>query len=48
MAIVRKDVAEVRWLLDFYKSHKDSVPHGLKRLLLGNTTGRFFDRNGGQ
>ena len=35
MAIVRKDMSEVRWLLDFYKSHKDSVPYGLKRLLLG-------------
>ena len=35
MTIVRKNIGEVRWLLDFYKSHKDSTQKGLERLLLG-------------
>ncbi len=46
MAIVRKNLAEVRWILDFYKGHKDSVPRGLETLLLGNAVGKFFARNG--
>ena len=47
MVIVRRNYAEVRWLLDFYKDHKDSVPHGLAQLLMNaNATGTFFDPNG--
>lgn len=46
IVIVRRDYAEVRWLLDFYRNHRDSVPHGLSRLLAANATGSFFDRNG--
>ena len=46
MVIVRRNYVEVRWLLDFYKDHKDSVPNGLKVLLAANATGRFFDISG--
>ena len=46
MVIVRNNYEEVRWLLDFYKDHKDSVPSGLVRLLTSNATGRFFNQNG--
>jgi hypothetical protein len=46
MVIVRRNYEEVRWLLDFYKDHKDSVPNGLEKLLTSNATGKFFDPNG--
>lgn len=47
MVIVRRNYGEVRWLLDFYKDHKDSVPYGLERLLLtSNAIGTFFDPKG--
>ena len=46
MVIVRRNYVEVRWLLDFFKDHKDSVPNGLKMLLVANATGQFFDRDG--
>ena len=46
MVIVRRNYEEVRWLLDFYKSHKDSVPHGLATLLTSKATGKFFDQKG--
>lgn len=46
MVIVRRNYVEVRWLLDFYKDHKDSVPNGLKTLLVANATGKFFDISG--
>ena len=47
MTIVQKNHTESRWLLDFYRDHKHSVPGGLSKLLLGNATGKFFsDRNG--
>ena len=46
MVIVRRNYVEVRWLLDFYKDHKDSVPNGLKVLLVANATGCFFDISG--
>lgn len=46
MTIVRKNIAETRWLLDFYKWHKDSVQNGLERILLGNANGTFFDKDG--
>ena len=46
MVIVRRNLSEVRWLLDFYRDHKDSVPNGLKILLVANATGHFFDISG--
>ena len=46
MVIVRRNYDEVRWLLDFYKDHKDSVPGGLEQLLSSNATGKFFDPSG--
>ena len=46
MVIVRRDFVEVRWLLDFYRDHKDSVPNGLKMLLVANATGYNFDISG--
>ena len=46
MVIVRRNYEEVRWLLDFYKDHKDSVPGGLAKLLTANATGKFFDQKG--
>lgn len=47
IVIVRRDYAEVRWLLDFFKDHKDSVPNGLAKLLMmSNATGKFFDPSG--
>lgn len=46
MVIVRRDYEEVRWLLDFYKGHRDSIPHGLAILLTSKATGKFFDQKG--
>ena len=46
MVIVRRNYKEVRWLLDFFKDHKDSVPNGLERLLTSNATGGFFNVKG--
>ena len=46
MVIVRSNYEEVRWLLDFYKDHKDSVPGGLVRLLTSNAVGSFFKQDG--
>ena len=46
MVIVRSNYEEVRWLLDFYKDHKDSVPGGLVRLLTSNAIGSFFRQDG--
>lgn len=46
MAIVRKNLAETRWILDFYRWHKDSVEGGLEKLLLGNADGNFFEKDG--
>mmetsp|Transcript_6116 Transcript_6116/g.8528 ORF Transcript_6116/g.8528 Transcript_6116/m.8528 type:complete len:1586 (-) Transcript_6116:145-4902(-) len=46
MVIVRRNYEEVRWLLDFFKDHKDSVPHGLAQLLISNATGKFFNVKG--
>ena len=45
MTIVRKNLSETRWLLNFYKGHKGSVPNGLEKLLLGNAVGKFFARS---
>ena len=46
MVIVRRNYDEVRWLLDFYMDHSDSVPGGLAKLLTANATGKFFDQKG--
>ena len=46
MVIVRRNYEEVRWVLDFFKDHKDSVPNGLSQLLISNATGKFFDVKG--
>eukprot|EP01035_Chromulina_nebulosa_P032209 gene32209-42999_t len=46
MVIVRRNYEEVRWLLDFYKDHRDSVPGGLAKLLTANAIGKFFDQKG--
>lgn len=46
MTIIRRNMGETRWLLDFYRDHKHSVPHGLERLLTANAVGRFFDYGG--
>jgi len=46
MMIIRRNYDEVRWMLDFFKDHQDSVPNGLKLLLIANATGQFFDRDG--
>ena len=46
MVIVRRNYEEVRWILDFFKDHKDSVPDGLAQLLLSDATGKFFDVKG--
>lgn len=46
MTIVRKNITETRWLLDFYKEHKDSVKDGLETLLLANARGKFFSLGG--
>ena len=41
--IVQRNCDEVRWLLDFYRVHRDSEPGGLARLLMQSATGRFFE-----
>ena len=41
------NVAETRWLLDFYRAHEHSVPHGLERLLISNANGTVFRLDGG-
>ena len=46
IAILRRDFAEVRWLLDFFKDHCDSIDGGLETLLSANATGKFFDPDG--
>lgn len=46
LVIVRREFEEIRWLLDFYKDHKDSVPNGLARLFLSNIVGYAFDHRG--
>ena len=46
IVIVRRNYKEVRWLLDFFKDHKDSVPYGLAKLLMSNANGNFFDPSG--
>ena len=46
LVILRRDFEEVRWLLDFYKDHKDSVENGLAKLLAANATGSFFGPDG--
>ena len=44
--ILRRDYGEVRWLLDFFKDHNDSVINGLAILLSANAKGRFFGPDG--
>ena len=46
IVIVRREYEEVRWLLDFYKDHRDSVPNGLAQLLQCNITGYSFRFDG--
>ena len=42
IAIVNKDIGEIRWLLEFYSKHKMEAPLGLEILLNTGTRGRFF------
>jgi ankyrin repeat protein len=46
IAIVRRNFEEVRWLLNYYYSHRDTVPDGLSRILSANVTGKFFAADG--
>lgn len=46
MTIVKRNLAETRWILDFYRDRKHSVYQGLETILLANATGRFFRRDG--
>lgn len=46
MTIVRKNLEETRWILDFYRDHRDAVPNGLARLLISNAVGNFFRKDG--
>ena len=42
IAIVHKDIGEIKWLLEFYSEHKHSVPLGLEILLNTPARGTFF------
>lgn len=46
MTIIRRNLEETRWILDFYLDHKHSVPRGLETLLKANARGKFFDIKG--
>jgi hypothetical protein len=46
MVIIRRNLEETRWLLDFYKNHQFSVPGGLYALLNSNAVGTMFDPRG--
>eukprot|EP01038_Epipyxis_sp_PR26KG_P005581 gene5581-7706_t len=46
MVIIRRDLEEVRWLLDFYRDHRDSVQNGLVKLLSASVKGNFFSYDG--
>ena len=43
ITVIFKNIAETRWLLDFYRNHEHSAAHGLESLLIANAKGRFFD-----
>jgi hypothetical protein len=40
--IVRRNLEETRWLLDFYRNHQYSVPGGMQALFNANVTGCLF------
>lgn len=40
--IVRRNYAEVRWILDFYNDHTHSIPGGLAKILTSAATGDFL------
>ena len=42
IAIVHKNIGEIKWLLEFYSEHKHSVPLGLEILLNTPARGTFF------
>jgi hypothetical protein len=42
IAVVHKNIEEVRWLLEFYSNHLHSFQYCLQNLLLSNCTGSFF------
>lgn len=46
MVIVRREIEELRWILDFYHNHKflDKVHEsgGIQELLVANAKGTFF------
>ena len=46
IVIVQRNYEEVRWLLDFYRDHRDSEPNGLAKLLMQSATGSFFEPGG--
>ena len=55
MCIVKKNLAEVRWILDFYRDRSDAIPSsnlayfprksGLQMLLEARVTGTFFQED---
>jgi hypothetical protein len=46
ITIVKRNHNETRWILDFYRDHKVSVPYGLEKLLTTFVSGTFFRRDG--
>ena len=47
IAIIHRNLQEVRWLLNFYRDHIHSAPQGLPSLLKAQAIGSFFKKQSG-